>query len=99
MATIPTLPLGVSDYVAAFDLTSIAVTRDGRLVVTCKPAGAAATWLCPAKEASGHPSIGSLTSIWLETAGKAKPIIREAVTSSFMICNFKHGRSDRCNSS
>ena len=34
MATIPTLPRGVSDYVAAFDLTAIAVTRDGCLVVT-----------------------------------------------------------------
>ena len=64
MATIPTLPHGVSDYVAAFDLTSIAVTRDGRLVVTRNPAGAAAVWLCPAKGASGHPSIGSLTSIF-----------------------------------
>jgi len=31
MATIPTLPRGVSDYVAAFDLTSIAVTRDAGL--------------------------------------------------------------------
>ena len=29
-ATIPTLPRGVPAYVAAFDLTSIAVTRDGR---------------------------------------------------------------------
>jgi hypothetical protein len=52
MATIPTLPRGVSDYVAAFDLTSIAVTRDGRLVVTRNPAGAASAWWCPAKEAS-----------------------------------------------
>jgi hypothetical protein len=52
MATIPTLPHGVSDYVAAFDLTSIAVTRDGRLVVTRNPAGAASAWWCPAKEAS-----------------------------------------------
>jgi hypothetical protein len=30
MATMPTLPRGVSDYVAALDLTAIAVTRDGR---------------------------------------------------------------------
>jgi len=30
MATIPALPRGVSDYVAALDLTAIAVTRDGR---------------------------------------------------------------------
>jgi hypothetical protein len=52
MATIPTLPHGVSDYVAAFDLTSIAVTRDGRLVLTRNPAGAAAAWWCEAKEAS-----------------------------------------------
>ena len=29
MATIPALPRGVSDYVAALDLTAIAVTRDG----------------------------------------------------------------------
>lgn len=52
MATIPTLPRGVSDYVAAFDLTSIAVTRDGRLVVTRNPAGAASAWWCPATDAS-----------------------------------------------
>jgi hypothetical protein len=53
MTTIPTLPRGVSAYVAAFDLTSIAVTRDdGRLVVTRNPAGATAAWWCPAREAS-----------------------------------------------
>jgi hypothetical protein len=51
MATIPTLPHGVSGYVAAVDLTSIAETRDGRLVVTRNPAGASLAW-CPAKEAS-----------------------------------------------
>jgi len=52
MATIPPLPRGVSDYVAAFDLTSIAVTRDNRLMVTRNPAGAVSSWWCPAKEAS-----------------------------------------------
>ena len=53
MATIlPKLPHGVSAYVAAFDLTSIAVTRDGRLIVTRNPAGATAAWWCPAREAS-----------------------------------------------
>src|ERR1700731_4882839 len=50
MATIPPLPRGIG--VAAFDLTSIAVTRDGRLVVTRNPAGATAAWWCPAREAS-----------------------------------------------
>jgi hypothetical protein len=52
MATIPALPRGVSAYVAAFDLTSIALTRDGRLVVTRNPAGATAAWWRPAREAS-----------------------------------------------
>lgn len=52
MATIPPLPHGVAQYVAAFDLTSIAVTRDGRLIVTRNPAGTEAAWWCPAKEAS-----------------------------------------------
>ncbi len=51
MATIPTLPRGVSDYVAAFDLTAIAVTRDGRLVVTRNPTGASSAWWGQAKEA------------------------------------------------
>jgi hypothetical protein len=46
MATIPALPRGVSAYVAAFDLTSIAITGDGRLVVTHNPAGAASAWWC-----------------------------------------------------
>ena len=71
MATIPTLPHGVSDYVAAFDLTSIAVTRDGRLVVTRNPAGAAAVWLCPAKgckRTSVHRQ--PYQHFWLKTAGK-----------------------------
>jgi len=53
MATIPTLPRGVSAYVAAFDLISIAVTSDGRLVVTGNPAGAAAAWWCEARAARG----------------------------------------------
>jgi len=39
MTTIPALPRGVSDYVAAFDLTAVCVTRDGRLVVSRNPAG------------------------------------------------------------
>ena len=41
MATLPTLLPGVSAYVAAPDLTSITVPRDGRLVVMRNPAGAA----------------------------------------------------------
>ena len=40
MTTIPPLARGVADYVAAFDLTSIAVTRDRRVIVTRDPAGA-----------------------------------------------------------
>jgi hypothetical protein len=52
MATIPPLPRGVAAYVRAFDLTSIAITRDGRLVVSRNPAGAEAAWWCPATDAS-----------------------------------------------
>ena len=51
MATIATLPRGVSDYIAVFDLTAFAVTREGRFVVTRNPAGAASAWRCEAKEA------------------------------------------------
>jgi hypothetical protein len=50
--TIPTLPRGVADYVAAFDLTSIARSRDHRLVVSRNPAGAESAWWCEAKQAS-----------------------------------------------
>ena len=42
--TIPPLPHGVADYVAAFDLASVAVTRD--------PTGYEAAWWCSAKQAS-----------------------------------------------
>ncbi len=52
MATIPPLPRGVSAYVAAFDLASIAITRYHRLVVTRNPSGAEAAWWCEAKHAS-----------------------------------------------
>lgn len=38
MVTIPPLPRGVAGYVAAFDLASIAITRDRRLV-SRNPAG------------------------------------------------------------
>jgi hypothetical protein len=50
--TIPPLPHGVADYVAAFDLTAIAVSRDRRLIVTRDPAGAESAWWCEAKAAS-----------------------------------------------
>jgi hypothetical protein len=52
MATIPPLPRGIAGYIRAFDLTAIARTRDGRLIVSRNPAGAAAAWWCPAREAS-----------------------------------------------
>jgi hypothetical protein len=58
MATIPPLPHGVAAYVRAFDLTSIAVTRDGRLVVTRNPAGAQAAWWCSATDASRRQARG-----------------------------------------
>ena len=52
MTTIPTLPRGVSDCVAAFDLAAIAITRDNRLAVTRNPAGMTLAWWCQAKQAS-----------------------------------------------
>jgi len=39
------------DYVRAFDLTSIALWRDGRLGVSRNPTGAEMAWWCPAKAA------------------------------------------------
>jgi hypothetical protein len=39
------------DYVRAFDLTCIALWRDGRLGVSRNPTGAEAAWWCPAKAA------------------------------------------------
>jgi hypothetical protein len=39
------------DYVRAFDLTCIALWRDGRLGVSRNPKGAEAAWWCPAKDA------------------------------------------------
>jgi hypothetical protein len=46
--TIERLPRAVSDYVAAFGLPAIAVTRDRRLVATRDPHGVAAAWWCEA---------------------------------------------------
>ena len=55
MATIPTLPRGISAYVAAFDLASIAVTSDGRLVVTRNPADtSSACWSGDGAVAAGN---------------------------------------------
>jgi hypothetical protein len=39
------------DYVRAFDLTCIALWRDGRLGVSRNPTGADQAWWCPAKAA------------------------------------------------
>ena len=39
------------DYVRAFDLTCIALWRDGRLGVSRNPTGAEQAWWCPAKAA------------------------------------------------
>lgn len=39
------------DYVRAFDLTSIALWRDGRLGVCRNPTGAQEAWWCPAQAA------------------------------------------------
>jgi hypothetical protein len=41
----------VRDYLCAFDLTAIAVTRDGRISATTDPAGAQAAWWCEAVKA------------------------------------------------
>jgi hypothetical protein len=40
-----------------FDLTSIAITRDGRLLVTCNPAGREATLAAGSIGASARPFI------------------------------------------
>jgi hypothetical protein len=49
--SIPPLPPPIADYVARFDLTALAVTRDGRVIVTRDPAGARAAWWCRAEDA------------------------------------------------
>jgi hypothetical protein len=46
------LPPPIAEYVARFDLTAIAVTRDGgRVIVTRDPAGARAAWWCKSEDA------------------------------------------------
>jgi hypothetical protein len=50
MAVAP-LSHSARDYVRAFDLTWIALWRDGRLGVSRNPKGAEAAWWCPAKAA------------------------------------------------
>jgi hypothetical protein len=50
MAVAP-LSHSARDYVRAFDLTCIALWRDGRLGVSRNPKGAEAAWWCPAKAA------------------------------------------------
>ena len=50
MAVAP-LSHSARDYVRAFDLTCIALWRDGRLGVSRNPTGAEQAWWCPAKAA------------------------------------------------
>jgi hypothetical protein len=50
MAVAP-LSHSARDYVRAFDLTCIALWRDGRLGVSRNPTGADQAWWCPAKAA------------------------------------------------
>ena len=50
MAVAP-LSHSARDYVRAFDLTCIALWRDGRLGVSRNPTGADQAWWCPAKDA------------------------------------------------
>jgi hypothetical protein len=50
MAVAP-LSHSARDYVRAFDLTCIALWRDGRLGVSRNPTGAEEAWWCPAKAA------------------------------------------------
>jgi hypothetical protein len=50
MAVAP-LSHSARDYVRAFDLSCIALWRDGRLGVSRNPTGAEAAWWCPAKAA------------------------------------------------
>ena len=50
MAVAP-LSHSARDYVRAFDLTCIALWRDGRLGVSRNPKGADQAWWCPAKDA------------------------------------------------
>jgi hypothetical protein len=49
--SIPPLPPAIAEYVARFDLTAIAVTRDNRVIVSGDPAGAKAAWWCQAEDA------------------------------------------------
>jgi hypothetical protein len=49
--TVAPLSSSARDYVRAFDLTSIALWRDGRLGVSRNPTGAERAWWCPAKAA------------------------------------------------
>jgi hypothetical protein len=50
MAVAP-LSHSARDYVRAYDLTCIALRRDGRLGVSHNPTGADQAWWCPAKAA------------------------------------------------
>jgi hypothetical protein len=50
MAVAP-LSHSARDYVRGFDLTCIALWRDGRLGVSRNPVGAEEAWWCPAKAA------------------------------------------------
>jgi hypothetical protein len=52
-AAIAPLPPAIAEYVARFDLTAVAVTRDGRVIVTRDPSGARAkaAWWCVASDA------------------------------------------------
>ena len=53
MAVAP-LSHSARDYVRAFDLTCIALWRDGRLGVSRNPTGADQAWWCPAREQAGR---------------------------------------------
>jgi hypothetical protein len=50
-ATIAPLPPPIAEYLARFDLTALAVSRDGRVIVTRNPTGAKAAWWCQAGDA------------------------------------------------
>ena len=54
------LPQNMCEYITRFDLTAIALTRDGRLISTRDPVGAEAAWWAEAGKAgavmSGWPT-------------------------------------------
>jgi hypothetical protein len=62
--TIAALPPNVAGYIVAFDLSAVAVTRDGRLIATRDPSGCARAWWASARD------IGQFMRHWADMPAK-----------------------------